>query len=80
MNRHFDELGRIVIPKEMRCALNLAAHEDVRIELKGDKIILTNPNKFNIEEYIQQLMDRYDNTGVVWPVLNDILTKIRENK
>lgn len=80
MNRHFDELGRIVIPKEMRCALNLAAHEDVRIELVGDKIILTNPNKFNIEDYIGETRDLYEYGSETWDILNDLLTKIKENK
>lgn len=80
MNRHFDELGRIVIPKEMRCALKLAAHEDVRIELVGDKIILTNPNKFNIEDYIGETRDLFERDSETWNTLNDILTKIEENK
>lgn len=47
MNRKFDKLGRIVIPKEMRDKLDLGEPEsEAKIELIGDKIIkITNPNQ-----------------------------------
>lgn len=44
--RHVDELGRIVIPKEMRKKMDIANSDPVEIYVEGDKIILTkyNPN------------------------------------
>ena len=39
--RHVDELGRIVIPKEMRKKMDLASSDPVEIYVDGDKIILT---------------------------------------
>lgn len=45
MNRKFDKLGRIVIPKEMRDKLGLEDGSEANIELIEDKIIITNPNK-----------------------------------
>ena len=39
--RHIDELGRIVVPKELRKKLGIAACDPVEISSEGDKIILT---------------------------------------
>ena len=39
--RHVDELGRIVIPKEMRKKMNIDNNDPVEIFVDGDKIILT---------------------------------------
>ncbi|HBJ19318.1 MAG TPA: AbrB family transcriptional regulator [Clostridiales bacterium] len=38
--RHIDELGRIVIPKEMRRTLEIAAEDPVEITMEGDSIRL----------------------------------------
>jgi transcriptional pleiotropic regulator of transition state genes len=39
--RNIDELGRIVIPKEIRKKLGLASTDPVEIFIEGEKIILT---------------------------------------
>lgn len=39
--RNVDELGRIVIPKEMRKKMGIASSDPVEIYVDGDKIILT---------------------------------------
>ena len=39
--RNIDELGRIVIPKEMRTKMNIKNSDPVEIYVDGDKIILT---------------------------------------
>ena len=38
--RKIDELGRIVLPKELRKHLNINSGDDFQILLDGDKIIL----------------------------------------
>ncbi len=38
--RNVDELGRIVIPKEMRRKMDIANNDPVEIFVDGDKIIL----------------------------------------
>ena len=38
--RNIDELGRIVIPKEMRTKMDIASSDPVEIYVEGDKIIL----------------------------------------
>lgn len=45
MNRKFDKLGRIVIPKEMRDKLGLEDGSEAKIELVGNKIVFSNPNR-----------------------------------
>lgn len=39
--RHVDELGRIVVPKEMRKKMGIANSDPVEFYVDGDKIILT---------------------------------------
>ena len=38
--RHIDELGRVVIPKEMRKSLGISEGDPVEMIMEGDKIIL----------------------------------------
>lgn len=45
MYRNFDKFGRITLPKIMRKKLNFEENGEAKIELKGDKIIITNENK-----------------------------------
>ena len=45
MNRNLDNLGRIVIPKEMRDALKLKNGDEVNIKIDNETIIITNPSK-----------------------------------
>ena len=40
MIRHIDELGRIVIPKEMRTKMDISSSDPIEIYVDGDKIIL----------------------------------------
>ncbi len=39
--RNVDELGRIVIPKEIRRQMDISNNDPVEIFVEGDKIILT---------------------------------------
>ena len=39
--RNIDELGRIVIPKEMRKKMDISSNDPVEIYVESDKIILT---------------------------------------
>ena len=39
--RHIDELGRVVVPKEIRKKLGIANTDPVEIYVEGDKVILT---------------------------------------
>ena len=39
--REIDELGRIVVPKEFRKKLGIAAKDPVEISCEGDRIVLT---------------------------------------
>lgn len=64
MNRKFDKLGRLVIPKEMRDKLGLGEPgAEAYIELVDNKIIVTNPkaeDKFEkwLNDYILRTESR----------------------
>ncbi len=38
--RNVDELGRVVIPKELRTTLGIAQHDPLEIFVDGDQVIL----------------------------------------
>ena len=38
--RNIDELGRLVVPKEMRTTLDINCNDPVEISMDGDRIIL----------------------------------------
>ena len=42
--RHIDELGRIVIPSEIRKRFGLAEKDPVEISVQGETILLTKPH------------------------------------
>ena len=44
--RNIDELGRIVIPKEIRKKFEIASADPIEIYVDGDKIILTKHRPF----------------------------------
>lgn len=80
MLRKIDELGRLVIPKEMRKEIGLDNGDDAEINIDGNKIIITNPKKIDIEKYILHEMREYEYNSREWLALNNILQKIRKNK
>lgn len=44
MLRKIDDLGRVVIPSEMRNELGIEPNQELDIEKVGNKIIITNPS------------------------------------
>lgn len=59
MFRKFGKEGRISIPKEMRDKLGFKEKEEVKIEIVGNKIIITKTNEFNIQKYIRDNLEKY---------------------
>ncbi len=67
MVRRIDELGRIVIPKEMRKQLMMKEGESIAFSLEDDKIILTKFSVLNklspmIQVLLEGLYEKYRNT------------------
>ncbi len=58
MKRHFDETGRIVIPKEMREELDFGINDFAEIELINNKIVITNPENDDKQKQLEFLMER----------------------
>ena len=58
--RKIDELGRIVLPKEIRKTLNINTGDDFQITVNEDKIILHKFQKLrNIENEIRKLINSF---------------------
>lgn len=67
MVRRIDELGRIVIPKEIRKQLMMREGESIAFALEDEKIILTkfsmlNKIGFAVELLLDRLYEKYHNT------------------
>lgn len=58
MNRNIDDLGRLVIPKEMRDKLKLENGDNAFIKLEGSKIVITNPKLSDPNERIKRELER----------------------
>ena len=72
--RKIDELGRIVIPKEIRKNLNIRNGEDVQIYIEEDKIILKKYQKMgSIQENAQKYLNLFNKF-----VSNEILITDKE--
>lgn len=70
MVRRIDELGRIVIPKEIRKQLMMKEGESISFSLEDDKIILTKFSMLNklspvIDSLLEGLYQKYHNTFLV---------------
>lgn len=57
MNRNIDNLGRIVIPKEMRTQLDIKENDPLNIELQDNKIIITKPDTVDYKAIIKEAIE-----------------------
>ena len=76
MKRKIDNLGRLVIPIEMRDELKIKNGDEVNIELKGNSIIIKDTKSIDILNYIKEIQLREDITPETYRVLEDILKVI----
>lgn len=74
MKRHFDEVGRIVIPKEMREKLDFGIYDYAEIKLNGNEIILSNPKYKDQQEQLNFLMERENKLQNLEYVLKNVKT------
>ncbi|MEG0276249.1 MAG: AbrB/MazE/SpoVT family DNA-binding domain-containing protein [Coprobacillus sp.] len=70
MVRRIDELGRIVIPKEIRKQLMMKEGESISFSLENDKIVLTKFSMLNklsstVQVLLEGLYMKYQNTFLV---------------
>lgn len=57
MKKTIDNIGRLCIPKSFRAELGITEYSDIEITLEDDKIVITNPKKSSLKEYIIQARD-----------------------
>lgn len=60
MDRHIDDLGRIVIPKEMRNSLNIRPGDIITMQIDDDKLILTKKGLSKSERALKYIRDTKD--------------------
>lgn len=60
MDRHIDDLGRIVIPKEMRDSLNIRPGDIITMQIDDDKLILTKKGLSKSEKALKYIRDTKD--------------------
>lgn len=63
MIRKIDELGRIVLPKEIRNNLNIRENDNLEIQIQNEKLILKKIDKFlSYEEKVKKIISIFDKT------------------
>lgn len=60
MDRHIDDLGRIVIPKEMRDSLNIRPGDIITMQIDDDKLILAKKGLSKSERALKYIRDTKD--------------------
>lgn len=57
MKRKIDDLGRLVIPMEIRKELKINNGDSVNIEVVDNKVVVTNTNEINYKEIVEEIKD-----------------------
>ena len=78
IERHIDDLGRIVIPKEMRNKLNFEQNEVVSIKLFDDHIEIAKSKSKCLFCSTQDNIKYYNNYSICQSCLDDIIKKFSE--
>ena len=81
MLRRIDELGRLVIPVELRKQLELNNGDEIKITSEGQRIILTNPKKTDLKEFILKKIEENlgeEGSKEAYQIYSELLEKLEE--
>ena len=85
--RHIDDLGRVVIPKEIRRSLKIREGDPLEIFTEDDKVVFAkydpNPSKEeDAQTWLRNMKDHMDKQGVRFSIDGDTTTceGIRDNR
>lgn len=80
MNKKIDNMGRISIPIQMRKELSLKVGDEVKVEVKNKEIILSNPDTFDLKEYVEGRLKQAEEMGNhdLITAYYDVLRKLEE--
>ena len=70
MNKKIDELGRFVIPKDMRLQLGIQENDTLNVNIEGNKIVITKEYDA-FDNYLNALMDNCEDQDT-YTLLQDI--------
>lgn len=59
LTRRIDELGRVVIPKEIRRNLKIRDNDELLINVSDNNVVLSKFEKFNQDEILKLLVDAF---------------------
>ena len=83
ISRRIDELGRIVIPKEIRRNLKIRESDELDITIEGENIILNKHEVLEkdniIDEYIK-LLGKYINKNILFTSKDNVLSSFLIDK
>ena len=75
MNRKIDEVGRIVIPAEIRKQLGIETGDDLIFEVEKNRLIIKKVDILNTIEYIYDLLDKEEDKHTR-SVLTELLSQM----
>lgn len=78
MKKQIDDLGRIVIPKEMRRELKLDNGSTVNVELVEDSIVLTNPGTINYKERVDKAINWVIKYQTEWCQDDEVIRDLKQ--
>lgn len=61
--RRIDDLGRVVIPKEIRRTMRIREGEPLEIFIEGEDTVCFRKYKINLSDEVEHLRDRIENCG-----------------
>ena len=79
MKKNIDELGRILIPKIIREQLGISVGEELNLEAKDEKIIISKVHD-EFEEYLKSLYEEMADDSVYQKLVKNIYLKYAELK
>ena len=79
MKKNIDELGRILIPKIIRKQLDVSIGEELNLEVKDEKIIISKIHD-EFEEYLKSLYEEMADDSVYQKLVKNIYLKYAELK
>ncbi len=72
MTRKVDELGRVVLPIELRRALDVAVHDELEIFRENDCIILRKNEQVCVFCNSRQQLSKYKGRPVCWACMEEL--------
>ncbi len=78
LTKKLDQLGRIVVPKELRKKLNIETGDDLDIQLDGNAIVVKKANNNPVDE-LKTVIEKQDDKELKAELLGVLSSHTRSN-